>query len=439
MNSEATTKHALVSISSFVVLFALVFISIYWLDNIFANPAKYIGDIGLNLAGLIAIKILLIVSSVLISYIIYLLLSAKTRAILEAERMSKSIYASLKQLNTIYEESPVPYMTLDKDGRIIDPNKATLRFFGVTPPEIESKNIFDLIPEDEAEKAQKLLLYYKSSLAINMEELRMITKSGKIRWALLSIFKMEGKTNGKRAGLATIFDITERKELDKAKTEFVSLASHQLRTPAATIKWYIDTVLSGDLGQCSPRQNEYLERVQKVNEGMIDIVETLLNISRVEIGSINIDAKEVSVPQIVDSILLELSAGIDTKKLNVVKDYNGYMVSTKTDPKLLRIVIQNLISNAIKYTPENGTVKISLLELPGERRISVSDTGIGIPEADKEKIFTKLFRAENARLQSEGQGTGLGLYLVKSIIESMGGNIGFTSEVNKGSVFSIKF
>lgn len=439
MNGEAKTRHIVISMSFFVVIFALVFTSMYWVDRIFANPTKYLGDINLGFAGLATIKILLIILNVLISYIVYLLLAAKTRAMLEASRMTESLHASLRQLNTIYEESPVPYMTLDKDGRIIDPNKATLRFFGVTPPEVENKNIFTLVPEDEVEKAQKLLLYYKSNLAINMEELRMITKSGKIRWALLSIFKMEGKNDGKRSGLATIFDITERKELDKAKTEFVSLASHQLRTPAATIKWYMGTILGGDLGECPPRQNEYLERVQKVNEEMIDIIETLLNISRVEIGSITIDIKETNVQEVIDSILLELSADIQTKQLNVVKDYNGYMKNIKTDPKLLRIVIQNLVSNAIKYTLKNGTVKISLIELPGEKRISISDNGIGIPEADKERIFTKLFRAENARLQSESQGTGLGLYLVKSVIESMGGNIEFESEINKGSTFTIKF
>lgn len=433
MNDTGNTiKHATISLLTCTILLILVYLSLYWEKTVFIYSEQYATEIGAR------IKILLIVLSVLISYIVYLLLSAKTRALIEADRLTRSLRTSIEQLNNIYEESPVPYMTLDKDGKIIDPNKATVRFFGAVPEQIKNKNIFSFISEDESERAEKLLLYYKSNLAINMEELRMVTPGGKVRWVILSVFKMEGGTGHGRVGLATIIDITDRKGLDKAKTEFVSLASHQLRTPAATIKWYADMMLAGDVGPLEAKQADYLGIIKKVNDNMIEIVETLLNVSRVEIGSISIDLKNTDVPKMIDDILLELSASIEMKGLDIVRDYDGNLENIETDPKLLRIVIQNLLSNAIKYTPKMGSVKITLKESFKEKSVTISDSGMGIPEEDKEKIFTKLFRASNVRQLSESQGTGLGLYLVKSIVEAMGGSIEFASDLNKGSTFIVK-
>lgn len=437
-DKNTNIRHAFISMLSLGVMFLLIYFSFTWVNKNISSNNGFIWGIEINLANEYAVRVLFISTSVLISYIIYLLLSSKTRASLIAEEMTRSLYVSLEQLNSIYEESPTPYMTINKKGVVMEPNKATLRFFEVTPKEIEGVNLFSLTAKEDKDKAEKLFLYYQSNVPINMEEIRMTTKNGKIRWALLSVFKMEESAKKDKTGLATIFDITERKELDRAKTEFVSLASHQLRTPAATIKWYVDSMVAGNLGEITEKQREYLERVQKVNENMIELVETLLNISRIEIGSISIEKKEISVPQIIDSVLLELSATIETKKLNVLREYNGNLEHIDADPKLLRIVIQNIISNAIKYTQPMGIIKISLKDSFGERAMIVSDTGIGIPEEDKDKIFTKLFRASNAQRESESQGTGLGLYLVKSIVEAMGGGIDFVSEVGKGSTFTIR-
>jgi signal transduction histidine kinase len=139
----------------------------------------------------------------------------------------------------------------------------------------------------------------------------------------------------------------------------------------------------------------------------------------------------------VESVLVELSSQIEEKNINIEKNYGGNLENIESDPKLLRIVIQNLISNAVKYTQPNGTVSITLKDSFKEKAIVVTDTGVGIPEKDQEKIFTKLFRAGNVDVLSSSQGTGLGLYLVKSIMETMGGSISFVSEENKGSTFTI--
>ncbi len=432
-------KHFLISLFSFIILSIILYFSFISLNEILDSPQIYFGpNVTKEIATEVVIYILLICTSVFLSYIIYLILGARTRAELVAEMRTISLYKSLNQLSKLYEESPLPYMTLNADGEILDPNKASLRFFGATPSEIERKNLFGFVAKDEIETAEKLLGFFRSHLPINREEIKFITKSGKERYALLSVFRMEGRHPGGKVGLATIVDITEEKELDKAKSEFVSLASHQLRTPAATIKWYSNMLLSQEFGRFNSKQQDYLERIYRVNENMVEIVDTLLNISRIESGTIEVDKKEIDVREMVDSILLELSSQITTKHLSITKDFGG-STNINADPKWLRIVAQNLISNSIKYTANMGTVSIKFRNMHGKTQLTVTDNGIGIPEKDKDKIFTKMFRAENAKVKSESQGTGLGLYLVKSILVAMGGSIDFVSEENKGSTFIATF
>lgn len=438
-NTGTSIKHALISLFSFGIFFGLIRLFAPVMREILEKPQNYFDtDLSAGEFNLFLMHTLLITSCALFSYVIFLILSAKTRAELVAGIMTESLNLSLDQMMAMYEGAPVPYITLDKKGNIIDPNKAALRFFEVVPKEIEGKNLFYYQPEEDLEKSEKLLQYYQSNIPINREEIRMITKSGKTKWVLLSVFKMEGQTRKGRVGLATLFDISQEKELDKAKTGFVSLASHQLRTPAATTKWFLDMLLSGDLGTLNEKQADYLKRIGKVNENMIELVETLLNVSRVEIGTLAIDTKDTDVAKIVESVLFELSNQIEQRRLNIVKRYGGNLTNIKTDPKLLRIVIHNILSNSVKYTRDSGTVSITLKESSGEKSIIVSDTGIGIPESAQDKIFNKLFRADNARKLDESEGTGLGLYLVKSIVEALGGSIDFVSEENKGSTFSIK-
>jgi len=351
---------------------------------------------------------------------------------------TRSLSVSLAQFTRLYEEAPIPYLILNERGEIENPNKAALRFFGTVSEALEGKNIFSFCAEEEKEKADKLFRYYKSNIPINAEEVRMVAKNGTTKWALVSVFEMRNLKDPARRGLATIFDVSEQKKLDQAKTEFVSLASHQLRTPVATVKWYTDMLLSGDIGELSAKQKDYIDRVYKVNENMIDLVDTLLNVSRIEIGTVQPDLKPTNAIELAENVLIELSALIGEKHINIVKQYNDNLKNIESDPKLLRMVIQNLITNAVKYTPEGGTVTITLRDSFGDRAIMVSDTGVGIPESQQDKVFTKLFRAYNVRALPGSQGTGLGLYLVKSVMEAMGGSIEFVSQENQGSTFFVE-
>ncbi|MEK7635455.1 MAG: PAS domain-containing sensor histidine kinase [Patescibacteria group bacterium] len=429
-------EHLSISTVVLVILFGLIFSSFSLIQNVWTDPQRYFSsELSVSETQFYVVYMALVLISVFVSYIIYLLLTLRTRAEIMVLDKTKSLLISLDQFTKLYEGAPVPYIILNKKGEIVESNKAALRFFGVVEKEIIDKNIFSFQPKEDSEKADKFLQYYKSNIPINKEEIRMITKSGEVKWVMLSVFEMKDLKDPTHTGLATIFDITERKQLDQAKTEFVSLASHQLRTPVSTVKWYTDMLRSGSLGELQPKQTEYIDTIYKVNEGMIDLIDLLLNISRTEIGTLKMDIKAANVIDITDNILVELSSQIQEKNININKQYNNKLKNIKSDPKLLRIVIQNLLSNAVKYAPQGGEVGIIFKDSLIEKTISVSDNGIGIPKGEQFKIFTKLFRASNTH---DSQGTGLGLYLVKSIMKTIGGDISFISEENKGTTFTIK-
>lgn len=432
-------KHLLITFFFLILLTGSLFIFSGLIRNILINPYQYFKiNLPITEINFLIVFIGLIIIAVLVSFIFYLLLTFRTRFELQIWNATKSVEFSKEQFKKLYDNAPMPYIMLGSNAEVHNPNKATLRFFGVTQEEIEEKNFFSFISEESKDKSEFFLQYYKNGVSINRKEVEMITKNGEVKSVLLSIFKMENSGSySKNTGLAMIFDITEQKLLDKKKTEFLSLASHQLRTPLATTKWYTEMLNSGDLGELNQKQKEYVSRLNTVNEDMIDLVEVLLNVSRIEMGTLMIDLKPTNVEELIESILTELSPQIEKKNLKINKKYSEVSQNINSDKKLLRIVIQNIISNAVKYSADQGNVDIELEETNKGKKITISDSGIGIPKAEQGRIFSKLFRAENARLLSTSQGNGLGLYLVKSIIESLGGQISFTSEENKGSVFTL--
>jgi PAS domain S-box-containing protein len=426
------------SILALITSLGVIFLAIYLAQDVFINPQNYFnGNLSASQLQLAIISVSGIIVSISISMVVFLLLTYRARTDLAVWKSTRWLAISREQFRRLYDSAPVPYIMLNSEGEIHEPNKAALRFFEVTQEEIEGKDLFSFCSEQDSGNAEKLFRQYKLDVPINREEMILISKSGKEKWVLLSIFEMKNPASKTHTGLATQLDITDLKKLDQAKTEFLSIASHQLRTPLVTVKWYTDMLMSGDLGDLSLKQRDYIERLFAVNEDMVGLVDMLLNVSRIEIGTLPIDLKPTNVQEITDGIFDEFAPQITKRNLNIDKKYNNSLKNIKSDPKLLRIVIQNLISNAIKYTPDNGKITVILEESFGTKRITVSDTGFGIPKNQQDQVFTKLFRAENAKKMSAMQGSGLGLYLAKSIVESLGGSINFSSEENKGSNFII--
>lgn len=345
---------------------------------------------------------------------------------------------SHEQFRKLYDNSPVPYLLMDDVGNIRNPNRAALRFLGGTLEECASANFYKLIKDEETSKQTMSMLRTKveRSIPISQEEMCILPLNRKAeRYALVSIYSLERTSPIPFKHLVALVDISKEKESERVKTDFLLLASHQLRTPLTTVKWYIDYLLTSTKIEMSDVVKEYLEQIYIGNERMIELITTLLTVSRIEMGTLAPEYTNIHVNEIVHDILEELSTDIQKRKIEVEVRTEG-SDALVMDRTMVRIIIHNLLTNAVKYTPHGGDVTISSVFSPHTCKISVTDTGHGIPADEQEKIFVKMFRASNARKVSTN-GTGLGLYLSRAFAEKLGGEIFFTSEQDKGSTFTL--
>lgn len=241
---------------------------------------------------------------------------------------------------------------------------------------------------------------------------------------------------GQKAGtLVVLHDITREKRIEKMKTEFVSLSAHQLRTPLSAIKWSIKILLDEDIGKLNEKQKDLLGKTYEANERSIILINDLLNVARIEEGRYLYSPEPYQLEGMAQAILDRYANRMKVKKLILnFKKPKEKLSKVMIDVEKIELVIENLLDNAMKYTPVNGEITVSLQKIGREIEFFVRDSGVGVPEGQQERIFTKFFRASNV-LKLETEGTGLGLFLVKNIIEAHGGRIWFESQEGKGSTF----
>ncbi len=241
--------------------------------------------------------------------------------------------------------------------------------------------------------------------------------------------------SGKVIGCVVVFrDVTKEREIDKMKTEFVSLASHQLRTPLSAIKWFLEMVLNGDAGKINEEQKEYLQQAFDSNKRMVKLVNDLLNVSRLEMGRLAVDPTPSDLIKLCQTLVSELTPLINANNLKFKFNKPQKLPQINLDQKLISQVVGNFLSNAIKYSKGGGNIELLIEVLAKDIKVSVKDSGLGIPKNQQNKIFEKFFRADNVTT-ADTEGTGLGLYVAKKVIEVSGGQIGFSSVENKGSTF----
>jgi signal transduction histidine kinase len=231
---------------------------------------------------------------------------------------------------------------------------------------------------------------------------------------------------------------------------FVSLASHELRSPLSIVKWYTEMLLDGDGGDLTSDQTKYLKIIQSANQRSIDLVRSLLNVSRLDLGTFSISPEPTTLENIASDVIEMLKSSAEEGKIILVKEFQSPLPTTVVDKQLCALVMKNIVSNAISFSKEDQTVLVRLsLVVKGEHvdgakvledgiLFSVQDHGIGIPDEDKGKVFSKLFRATNVK-DSNSTGSGLGLYIAQSIVQVTGGQIWFVSEKEKGSTFYVTF
>lgn len=214
------------------------------------------------------------------------------------------------------------------------------------------------------------------------------------------------------------------------------MVAHQLRSSLSAANWYLEMLLDEQGGQLTAEQRDYMDELKSAHQRMMELVDQLLSMSKIELGTLQVASEAVDLKKIIDRLKGLFGPQLKDKKLELGLDLPKGPLVVQSDAKLLFIVLENLLSNAIKYTPTEGRVSLKV-EAGDKTKVTVSDTGLGIPKDEQTQIFSRFYRATNAKSKGS-DGNGLGLYITKNLVEKMGGSIRFESEENKGTSFFLE-
>jgi PAS domain S-box-containing protein len=322
-------------------------------------------------------------------------------------------------------------IVFDVEGKAIVANPAIGRILSMPSDAIVGRDIRSLMGKEVAEDDQAMII---SLLA--EQELRRL--SVKFEWGdkTLSVsFASLGSTLDHVTGTVAVFrDFTHEAQIDRMRSDFVSIVSHELRTPLTSIKGYLDLVLMGAAGTISAQQESFLQIAKSNADRLHVLVSDLLDLSRIESGRVELDIQVVSLPAVIDQVVSSLQKEFDDRDLTLVVDVPVDLPEIFGDPGRISQILMNLLSNAYKYTQEGGaTLRARLVR--DALQIDVIDTGVGISVEDREKLFTPFFRAEDSIVRQQ-TGTGLGLSITELLIARHGGKIWVESEPGVGSKFS---
>jgi PAS domain S-box-containing protein len=242
--------------------------------------------------------------------------------------------------------------------------------------------------------------------------------------------------DGKPIGAVEVFrDYTNELEIERAKDEFIAIASHQLRTPLTAIRMYSEMLARGYGGPLNSEQKKYIHAVNVSIIRMATLIDSLLSVARIESGHVRVKHEPTNPSKVVGTLITELDLRFKEKLLTIDTKLEDIR-NLKTDPILFKEVLANLLTNAIKYTPPKGSVRVEISKKRNYLMVAVGDTGYGIPKAEQKHVFGKFYRGSNI-VSRDTDGTGIGLYLVRRIVETLGGEIWFDSKEHKGTTFYV--
>lgn len=334
----------------------------------------------------------------------------------------------------------------DKSGRVTYINDSAIRMLGYKRAEVIGKKWAIEVPSAMNEKGEKLAaselptyiaLKTGRSVSRSLQDVYFyVAKKGTKIPVLITASPIV--KNGKIEGSLVLFrDVTHEKEIDTAKDEFVSIASHQLRTPATGVKQAIGLLVEGYLGKFTKQQDKVLRQALESNERELRLIEDLLSIATVDAGKMILHKSSVDIGEIVKTAANNQSSVIKLRKQKLTITSPKKQIKLVADPERLLMVVENLVSNASKYTPDGGSITIDWSETAASTNITVADTGIGIAKDQMSKLFQKFTRIDSQLARDRG-GSGVGLYLCQHIIKLHGGEIIVRSTPGKGSKFIIQ-
>lgn len=371
------------------------------------------------------------------------------RDITDRKNSDLNLKVSEQRYRSFIEQTPFGVQIFKLDGSLIYANPAWEKLWSSNLSELDGYNIRKDLQLKEGGISPAVERAFTGEIVNIPPFLYDPAKNGKVgraRWVRLIFYPTKDDGGNMTEIILILDDVTELKEseiktvslekdllFEKAKEDFVSLASHQLRTPLTSIQGYAEMLLNGEVGEIIEKQKEFIQEIYDANRRMLDLVGSLLNVSRIDLGIFSIDPQEINVEELIEIKINELRAKIDAKNIKVTLKLDG-LGKMMLDPKIMGIIFQNLLVNAVKYSNKNGEIKVELKQQEPNFVIIISDNGIGIPLGQQDKIFTKLFRADNA-VKVDANGTGLGLYMVYKIVGTVGGSIRFESKENEGTTF----
>lgn len=378
-------------------------------------------------------------SAALFSFVLFVVFVNNLRL----ARSNLEVKVERNELSSIINNLQDGIIAYDTDFKIIVFNRAAENIFGVTAKEM----VGTIYSPDSARGARSVLLSQvifpslapvaiarsEPNAPVQIVDLSFDEPKLSLRVSTVKIIDPAGKLLG---FLKIVNDRTREVEILRSKSDFITIAAHQLRTPLSGIGWAFET-LATETG-LSPQAKEFVENGGKAANAVLKIVNDLLDVSKIEEGKFGYQFQSIDLVAFLEKVLNEAIFFAQKYGLHIYfeKPSEASMEVT-VDPQKLSLVLNNLIDNAIRYNVKNGSVTVKLEKLPDAPyvQISVSDTGLGVPRGDLDKLFKKFFRADNA-LKVETTGSGLGLYIVKNIVLRHGGRITVDSELNRGTTFA---
>ena len=322
---------------------------------------------------------------------------------------------------------------VDTNFTITYSNPAVRDILGYPTDDIVGHSFFSYVHPDEAPHVEREVTALKAA-QVGWRDLvvRCRHQNGSYRFlesTAVPIIAADGSLQGYRGADR---DVTDRREAERMKSDFVSFVSHQLRTPLAGMKWMME--LAAGAKDLPPQAQEYISHARASADRLALLVNDLLDIARLESGRVVLSKERVALDQLTREVISEFDSIARAKGVALTSRLDGPVI-VRADGQMMRQVLTNLVSNAVKYTASGGQVSVSLEAKSGLARWQVRDTGLGIPKAAQSRLFEKFFRADNA-ISLESEGTGLGLHLVRLILEHSGGRIWVESEEERGATFT---
>jgi PAS domain S-box-containing protein len=358
----------------------------------------------------------------------------------QLEEQQKLLELEKAKTNAIIDSIPNGLLVTSKDGNIFLVNKELENLLSLKLDDVLGKFIYNILPEIHLNQ-EKVKRDNEDSFNINSTHryTSFFNYQSSDRKKNLILENTSNPIILNNDILGSVFilrDTTQERATERAQKEFVSLASHQLRTPITSIKWNSEIILSND--DIAEEVKLAASDIYKEGTRMEKLVNSLLNLSRIDLGKIKFNTQEIYLDKYIQDLTKTLSSEINSKNLVLETDIL-FKSSINNDPIYLDIIITNILYNAIKYSNSNGiiTFKADRIKDTEKILITISDTGIGIPKSQQSQIFSRLFRADNAK-NCQPDGNGLGLYIVKKLIELMKGSVWFESQENQGTTFFIE-